>query len=486
MPTPAETRRFYRAGILALDPQAFGLEFLIAAAARAAEPFELAGDGKVAVVHVCGPLVHGDPHFDSYADIVKRGAAAFASEAHTVALKIDSPGGDVYGAFDTPRTLRAMAEAAGKRLVSYSEARMQSAGYALACAGERVVCSSVASVGSIGVIVAHADVTGADKAMGVRFEVFTSGERKADGNPHIPLSDESRAAIQRSIDDTAAVFFALVHDRRAGLDAKPLQGASWVGGAAVAAGVVDDVMSWDSFVAELVANPPGAMVSKASSETEDSRMADKDDKKDSEARKALAKAAADGDEKAKRALAAYDADEKKSAESDEPEKKDDDEKAKKAESDEPKKDDPPKDDEKPKGAAASAAELGLAARVAELEARETARLATAAATERTQLLASRPDLPKSLIDTLKAETPEKIKAIFDSIPKAGNPLAPPTSLATGRAPAGAANDPDRAALDRAFGVRETLPVVEHVGTTSVFRPLSLADQAKARTKGNAQ
>jgi capsid assembly protease len=481
MPTTPD-RRYHRPGILALDPQALGTE--IAAAKPPVAPFRLEADGRAAVIDVCGALGEGDPECVSYSDIRARAREAFQSSAAYVVLNIDSPGGTVFSAFDTPAALRAEAKAAGKTLIAFSSARMQSAGYALACAADRIVCSSVAAVGSIGVIVAHVDMTRVDAAMGLRFEIFSSGKRKADGNPHVPLDEAASASIQRSIDDTAAVFFDLVRETR-GIEAQALQGASWVGAAAKTAGVVDEVMSWDSLLAQLASVEPGAMVptdASAQARAEVTNMKSEDPKKQSAARAALAKAADEGDEKAKRALAAYDEGEDKKAESEEPEKKDakaSDEapakeppakdEAKKAESDEP------KDEEKAKASApaASAAELGLAARVAELEARENARLAAAAASERTTLLASRPDVPSSLLNAIKGEAPAKIKAILDSIPRSGNPLAPPSSLAPQRAP-GAPGVPNLTAprvedmdpaIARAMGL---LPAESVKSTDTVF------------------
>jgi capsid assembly protease len=241
-------RRFARTGVpLALDPQAFGLEI---SDIEVTEPFQLVANGAVAVVDVRGPLTHDGMAFDSYAAVLGRVRAALSSKARSVVMRIDSPGGDVFGAFDTADALRASAKAAGKRLIAFSEARMQSAAYALACAADEIVITSVANVGSIGVIVAHVDTTGADAAMGLRFEVFSSGERKADGNPHVKLTSTAQAAIQRSIDDTAAVFFDLVRERR-GLNARAFGGRVWVGVAAWEDGIVDRVESWDALIARL-------------------------------------------------------------------------------------------------------------------------------------------------------------------------------------------------------------------------------------------
>src|SRR5262245_17775725 len=69
--------------------------------ASASEPFERACSGTVAIVRISGPLMHHrDCFFDSYDAIRARVTLALASDAHAVALLIDSPGGVVSGAFD--------------------------------------------------------------------------------------------------------------------------------------------------------------------------------------------------------------------------------------------------------------------------------------------------------------------------------------------------------------------------------------------------
>ena len=423
-----ESRRFYRAGILALDPQAFGLE-VTAAEPSASAPFTLVCGGAVAVVCIEGPLVNSGPLFDTYADIRGRVDLALASSAHTVVLDFDSPGGEVFGVFDAARALRASAVAAGKRLVAFSAARLQSAAYALATAADEIVISSVSSVGSIGVIVAHADVTGADAQLGVKFEVFASGERKADGNPHIKLSDEARASIKQSIDDTAAVFFALVKERR-GIDASKFEGRTWIGVAALSDGIADCVESRDSMLQRLASGPDGATTQTQSSQSAHgkNRMADKseDNEKDAD-RAALAKAAAAGNAKAKRALAAYDSEDEKEAASDEEQKEAAaDEDKKEAASDE-EKPAAAADEDKKEASGASAMAAAAGDLVAQLTAAQTeiaALKARNAKTDFAALRASRPDISKKVWETLAPLPLAQATAIVNATPKAANPLAP--------------------------------------------------------------
>lgn len=241
--------RFAPSGSLALDPQAFGLEFAVPV--QPAEPFERRGD--LAVVKVSGPLSYAPGIFTSYAQVLSRVEAALASDAQAVVLHLDTPGGDVAGAFDTANALRAgngagtWSAAGKKRLIAFTDSQACSAGYALACGCERIVASPTATLGSIGVIAATPEASQAEKMAGATWTLVTSGARKADGNVHAPLSDEGRDAIQLNVDDQAEVFFELVRKAR-GIDAQALDGASFVGARAKAKGLADAVMSLDELI----------------------------------------------------------------------------------------------------------------------------------------------------------------------------------------------------------------------------------------------
>jgi capsid assembly protease len=184
-------RKFEPSGLLAIEPRAFGM--LLASEWKAPSNEE---HGPITVVNVRGPLMHHeDPCSDSYDAIKARAAAAFSSSAMAVVLRIDSPGGLVSGCFDTMRELRRMAETARKPLYAYVD-NACSAAYALACGCSKIFAAASGVVGSIGVIDTVLDVTELDARQGVKVAIVTSGARKADSNPHTPLTDSKLAATQ--------------------------------------------------------------------------------------------------------------------------------------------------------------------------------------------------------------------------------------------------------------------------------------------------
>lgn len=257
-------------GVAAIDPQALGVDHPCAPA----RPND--AHGSVAIVHISGPLTN-EPQaagFDTYGAILGRFNEALAAKPSALVLDIGSPGGDVAGCFDAAREMRRKAEAAGVQLVAFSGSSACSAAYALACAADTIVCSDVATLGSIGVIVQPVDVTAADAAMGLRVATITSGERKADGNPHTPLTPEGRAAIERLVASMARVFFEHVGASRPSLSAagaEALQAAVCVGHDAVETGLADAVMSLSQLLEEL---DDGAPESGTEDEEQDDDSAD--------------------------------------------------------------------------------------------------------------------------------------------------------------------------------------------------------------------
>jgi ClpP class serine protease len=459
---------------VALEASAVGVELDVLEAA----PCEACG--PVAIVGIRGPLTsHDGPEgFDSYDAIRERARAAFASSCRAVVLRIDSPGGDVAGCFELSGELRAMAAKSGKRLFSYADGMACSAGYAIACAGEQIWTSSAGAVGSVGVAHMLVDTTAADRAMGLNVQVITSGSRKADGNPHVAISAETLGAYQATVDDLAALFFALVEDRR-GIPAAMVRGYEagiFHGAGAKVAGLVNEVGTLDALLA-MVATSSGAMAEAGGS-----------DMKLGDIKAALVKAAEGDDEdaaEAKKMLAALyggaepDGDEKPAPEEEKP--KEEPKKEAKAEA-APEE----KKDEEAKASAAALARVGVVER-------ELAGLrATAEANERAGILAARTDLTEGQIKLLAAQPLAQMKRTLEAFPQLET--APKLTGVRGTvATAGSRNtsagdlrqatalSPHAAMLDRQMGLAKAGPSITLEGDKLVCRTMT-PEQARAHLK----
>jgi signal peptide peptidase SppA len=158
-----------------------------------------------------------------------------------VLLDLDSNGGQAGGVFDLADQVLALRGL--KPVYAIADEACLSAAYALACGAERFYVTQTGAVGSIGVVALHADQSGADEKAGVRYDTITAGDRKADANPHQPLTNQARAGLQAEVDRLYGLFTSRVAQAR-GLpvdQVRAQQAGVFFGANAVAAGLADQV-----------------------------------------------------------------------------------------------------------------------------------------------------------------------------------------------------------------------------------------------------
>ena len=204
----------------------------------------------IAVIEVSGVLIHrggwigessGQTSYEGIAAQIE--AAAGDPAVRGVALEIDSFGGEVSGVFDLADRIRALRR--NKPVWAFVAEHAFSAGYALASQADRILLPRTGAVGSIGVVVMHADLSGQLDRDGVRVTLIHAGSHKVDGNPYAPLPDAVRDDIQREIDVLRFLFAETVAAGRAGAlsqeAALATEAAIYRGADAVAAGLADEV-----------------------------------------------------------------------------------------------------------------------------------------------------------------------------------------------------------------------------------------------------
>jgi signal peptide peptidase SppA len=178
-------------------------------------------DAGIAVVPVMGTLVRRASGMSalsgmcSYHDIQNMAEDAFTNpDVKAVLLEIDSCGGEAGGVFDLAENLRDMADVTGKPLWAIADEAALSAAYAIACSADHIIVPRTGEVGSIGVVALHVDESGADAKDGLSYTYIHAGAHKVDANPHEPLSDDVRGALQADVDALYAEFASLVAGRR--------------------------------------------------------------------------------------------------------------------------------------------------------------------------------------------------------------------------------------------------------------------------------
>lgn len=211
------------------------------------KPYEVTPDG-IAIIPIEGTLVHKAYGLDawsgmrSYQDIFAEVEDAATDPAiRGILLDVDSPGGEVAGCFDLADLI--FAARGTKPVYAVADNDAFSAAYLLVSAADQVFVSRTSGVGSIGVIVAHLDQSAADQKAGLKWTVVTAGARKADFNPHAPLSKGAKAVLGAEVQRVMGMFVATVARNRGLLQpaVRNTEAALYFGQDAVDAGLADQM-----------------------------------------------------------------------------------------------------------------------------------------------------------------------------------------------------------------------------------------------------
>lgn len=180
---------------------------------------------QIAVLPIVGVIMHR-PVIEGLSsgggfnlqDFQKRFRAALENpNVSAIVLDVDSPGGAVHGIDEMSQEIyRARNK---KKIVAVANTLAASAAYYIASAAEELVVTPSGEVGSIGVYILHQDMSEAYKQKGVKTTLIKAGRHKAEGNPWNPLDDESKASIQKKVNDHYDMFTrAVARNRTTPLD----------------------------------------------------------------------------------------------------------------------------------------------------------------------------------------------------------------------------------------------------------------------------
>lgn len=219
--------------------------------------------GSVGVISVKGPLTNKDSWINRYIGVTSyndiREAVVYAAQApevEQILMDIESGGGAVSGVSDTA-SLISMVNDKVKPVTAFTDGMMASAAYWLGSSAGKVYASKTAMVGSIGVIATHMEESEALKKEGIGVTVMRAGKYKALANGVEPLTAAAKTQMQEHLDGAYKVFVQHVAEARNVsydmADSKMAQGREFMGEAAVGAGLVDGIESFDSLFAKLSA-----------------------------------------------------------------------------------------------------------------------------------------------------------------------------------------------------------------------------------------
>jgi capsid assembly protease len=217
------------------------------------------GDG-VAVIPIHGVIEQRESIWTEFGfgtsteGIISRVNAAVAdSSVKGIVIDIDSPGGTVPG---VQEAADAIYEASHEKpIVAVANSLMASAAYWLGSAAGRIIAAPGSDVGSIGVYMAHVDISQALANDGVKVSIIKAGKYKAEGNPWEPLASEAIDNWQSEVESIYRDFLASVAKAR-GVSVAQVrsdygQGRTMLAGDALKAGMVDRVATLSTAISEL-------------------------------------------------------------------------------------------------------------------------------------------------------------------------------------------------------------------------------------------
>ncbi len=219
--------------------------------------------GKTALITIDGSLVNRGAWMGkdfctglvSYEGInAQLDEVAVEAEIENVILDINSYGGEANGMAATARKVRELRKT--KYVVAVINDVAASAGYGLASGADEIVVSETSVVGSIGVVMLHLDRSAEMAAKGVRPTFIHAGAHKVDGHPFGPLPENVRSDMQRDVMAFYDQFLGVVEAGRGKSRlnvkrARETEARTFIGQAAVDAGLADRVASLDDVLAEL-------------------------------------------------------------------------------------------------------------------------------------------------------------------------------------------------------------------------------------------
>lgn len=227
---------------------------------RSGQPTYRRTENGVAVLTIAGSLVNRGAWIGANSGLVsyegiKHQIASIAADpkVHSAILDLSSPGGEAIGAFETAEAVRALARV--KRTVAVVNGMAASAAYAIASGATEIVTTETGVAGSIGVVLLHADYSANLATEGIKPTLIFAGAHKVDGNPFEPLTDAIKSDLQAEVNAFYEKFLGTVEAGRGSRTtrdkARATEARTFIGEAAVAAGLADRVGTFESVLADL-------------------------------------------------------------------------------------------------------------------------------------------------------------------------------------------------------------------------------------------
>lgn len=171
-------------------------------------------------------------------------------------LYINSGGGGTYESDEMYLALKKYKEETGRPIYAYYAQTAASGALYLSMAADEIYANRMTMTGSIGVMINSYDATGLMNKLGIKDITIKSGKNKNMLSPTAGTTQEEIDILQSMIDESYNIFVGIVSEER-GI---PLEKAKQIADGRVYSaqqakelGLIDDVMSYDDFMAMLQA-----------------------------------------------------------------------------------------------------------------------------------------------------------------------------------------------------------------------------------------
>ncbi len=177
----------------------------------------------------------------STASLVRR--ARDTKDVKAIVLRVDSPGGSVFGSELVRRELE-LTRAAGKPVVVSMGDVAASGGYWISTASDEIIADATTITGSIGVIAILPNAAGTIDKLSIHSAPIATTWLRTAGDPRVPLDPRLADMIQKGVDHEYRNFTARVAQARKTTPEKidaVAQGRVWSGSQALERGLIDRI-----------------------------------------------------------------------------------------------------------------------------------------------------------------------------------------------------------------------------------------------------
>jgi signal peptide peptidase SppA len=243
----------------------------------------VAAPGAIAVLSLRGVIAHraasvedisGPPGTSTERFGEAFDAAVADPNITSILIDVDSPGGEVFGVQELGEKI--FAARGSKPIEAIANAYAASAAYWLGTQADSLSMTPSGQVGSVGVIMAHDDVSAAAEKAGVKRTYITAGKFKAEGNQFAPLDEEAVEHYGTQVREYYDTFVSAVsRGRKTSLkDVRENYGEGRVLTASIALqrGMVDRVETFEAAIARLSAGQQKAAPGRSRAEAAAARL----------------------------------------------------------------------------------------------------------------------------------------------------------------------------------------------------------------------